>query len=226
MALLISNSFRPAAGHCARPLLAARPAASAVACRSRCQPAAGQGHRLSKRAVMVLLGGMSALGAVESPARADGLPGFKKDMRPVRSRNKVDASLYTDGPDGLKLYDVKEGEGAEVVEGDRVVVHYEAKWRGITFVTSRQGVGVTGGEPYGFDVGATGATKALRGLDVGVRGMRRGGVRKLIVPPELAYGDKGVGEIPGGATLDIEVELLSIKVSVFERAGLKKPNAA
>lgn len=35
----------------------------------------------------------------------------------------------------------------------------------------------------------------------------------------------GVGEIPGGATLDIEVELLSIKVSVFERAGLKKPNA-
>ena len=86
---------------------------------------------------------------------------------------------------------MKEGEGPEVVEGDRVVVHYEAKWRGITFVTSRQGVGVTGGEPYGFDVGATGSTMALRGLDVGVRGMRRGGVRKLIVPPELAYGDRG-----------------------------------
>ena len=69
--------------------------------------------------------------------------------------------------DACRLYDVKEGEGPEVVEGDRVVVHYEAKWRGITFVTSRQGVGVTGGEPYGFDVGATGSTMALRGLDVG-----------------------------------------------------------
>lgn len=78
-----------------------------------------------------------------------------------------------------------------MVDGDRVVVHYEAKWRGITFVTSRVGAGVTGGEPYGFDVGATGTTRALKGLDLGVRGMRRGGVRKLIVPPDLAYGERG-----------------------------------
>lgn len=90
-----------------------------------------------------------------------------------------------------RMYDVKEGDGPEVVEGDRVVVHYEAKWKGITFVTSRVGAGVTGGEPYGFDVGATGSTRALRGLDLGVRGMQRGAVRKLIVPPELAYGERG-----------------------------------
>lgn len=98
-----------------------------------------------------------------------------------------------------RLYDVKVGDGAEIQEGDRVVVHYECKWRGITFVTSRQGVGVTGGEPYGFDVGATGTTKALKGLDLGVRGMRVGGLRKLIVPPNLGYGDLGTsnGEIPG-----------------------------
>jgi FKBP-type peptidyl-prolyl cis-trans isomerase len=62
----------------------------------------------------------------------------------------------------------------------------------VTFVTSRQGVGVTGGEPYGFDVGATGTTRALKGLDLGVRGMQKGGVRKLILPPQLAYGDKGM----------------------------------
>lgn len=71
------------------------------------------------------------------------------------------------------------------------MVHYECKWKGITFLTSRQGVGVTGGEPYGFDVGATGNTMALKGLDLGVRGMRVGGVRKMIVPPELAYGSRG-----------------------------------
>jgi len=49
----------------------------------------------------------------------------------------------------------------------------------------------------------------------GVRGMRVGGQRKLLVPPELAYGSRGLGEIPPDATLEFEVELLSIKQSPF-----------
>ena len=61
----------------------------------------------------------------------------------------------------------------------------------MTFISSRIGVGVTGGEPYGFDIGAEGNTKALKGMDLGVRGMQKGGLRKLIVPPELGYGSKG-----------------------------------
>lgn len=52
-------------------------------------------------------------------------------------------------------------------------------------------MGVTGGSPLGFDVGARGAGGTLRGLDLGVQGMRVGGRRKLIVPPELGYGNRG-----------------------------------
>ncbi|XP_076930192.1 peptidyl-prolyl cis-trans isomerase FKBP16-4, chloroplastic-like isoform X1 [Bidens hawaiensis] len=128
---------------------------------------------------------------------------------------KVPESEYTTLPNGLKYYDLKVGNGAEAVKGSRVAVHYVAKWRNITFMTSRQGLGVGGGTPYGFDVGESERGNVLKGLDVGVQGMRVGGQRLLIVPPELAYGSKGVQEIPPNATIEIDVELLSIKQSPF-----------
>ena len=67
--------------------------------------------------------------------------------------------------------------------------------------------------PIGWDLGTPRGKpgSVLPGLDQGVDGMRVGGQRRLIVPPALAYGSKGVQEIPGGATLEFEVELLSIK---------------
>ena len=76
-------------------------------------------------------------------------------------------------------------------------------------------MGVTGGTPMGFDVGAPNDYATLSGLDLGVRGMRVGGQRKLLVPPNLAYGERGIGEIPPNATLEFDVELLSIKSSPF-----------
>ncbi|KAL8138463.1 hypothetical protein V2J09_004464 [Rumex salicifolius] len=81
-------------------------------------------------------------------------------------------------------------------------VHYVAKWKGITFMTSRQGLGVGGGTPYGFNVGQSERGSVLKGLDLGVQGMRVGGQRLLVVPPELAYGSKGVQEIPPNATIE------------------------
>ncbi|KAI3724033.1 hypothetical protein L2E82_35797 [Cichorium intybus] len=128
---------------------------------------------------------------------------------------KVPESEYTTLPNGLKYYDLKVGNGAEAVKGSRVAVHYVAKWRNITFMTSRQGLGVGGGTPYGFDVGESERGNVLKGIDLGVQGMRVGGQRLLIVPPELAYGSKGVQEIPPNATIEIDVELLSIKQSAF-----------
>jgi FKBP-type peptidyl-prolyl cis-trans isomerase len=113
------------------------------------------------------------------------------------------------------VYDVTVGSGALATRGERVAVHYDVKWKGVTFSTSRLGQGVTGGTPYGFDVGASESGLVLKGLDYGVEGMRVGGQRKLIVPPELAYGKRGVQEIPPNATLEMDVELLSIKKNAF-----------
>ncbi|KAE8704596.1 Peptidyl-prolyl cis-trans isomerase FKBP16-4 [Hibiscus syriacus] len=110
---------------------------------------------------------------------------------------KIPESEFTSLPNGLKYYDLKVGSGLKAVKGSRV--HYVAKWRGVTFMTSRQGLSVGGGT----------------GLDLGVEGMRVGGQRLLIVPPELAYGKKGVQEIPPSATIELDVELLSIKQTPF-----------
>ncbi|XP_058771201.1 peptidyl-prolyl cis-trans isomerase FKBP16-4, chloroplastic isoform X2 [Vicia villosa] len=131
---------------------------------------------------------------------------------------KIPESDFKTLPNGLKYYDLKVGNGAEAVKGSRVAIHYVAKWRGITFMTSRQGMGVGGGTPYGFDVGESERGNVLKGLDLGVEGMRIGGQRLLIVPPELAYGSKGVQEIPPNATIEVDVELLAIKQSPFGSA--------
>lgn len=128
---------------------------------------------------------------------------------------KIPESDFTTLPNGLKYYDIKVGGGPEAVKGSRVAVHYVAKWKGITFMTSRQGLGVGGGTPYGFDVGQSEKGNVLKGLDLGVQGMRVGGQRLLIVPPKLAYGSKGVQEIPPNATIELDVELLTIKQSPF-----------
>ncbi|KAK3226698.1 hypothetical protein Dsin_006560 [Dipteronia sinensis] len=129
--------------------------------------------------------------------------------------SKIPETEFTTLPNGLKYYDLKVGSGLKAVKGSRVAVHYVAKWRGITFMTSRQGLGVGGGTPYGFDVGQSERGAVLKGLDLGVEGMRVGGQRLLIVPPELAYGKKGVQEIPPNATIELDVELLAIKQSPF-----------
>ncbi|KAK9821736.1 hypothetical protein WJX81_000095 [Elliptochloris bilobata] len=167
-----------------------------------------------RRAAMLQGASLAASLLLLVPGHAHALPGFKKDLK--KRKLKVPEEAYKEGPDGLRYFDVEEGRGALADEGERVVVHYEARWRGVTFMTSRtQWGGVTGGQPLGFDIGAKGAGGTLPGLDLGVRGMRVGGQRKLLVPPNLAYGSRGYGEIPSDATLEFDVELLSIKSSPF-----------
>lgn len=105
---------------------------------------------------------------------------------------------------GLQYIDVTEGDGAAAKAGDTVEVHYTG-WLvdGTKFDSS-----VDRGQPYAFPLGAR---RVIKGWDEGVAGMKVGGLRKLIVPPDLGYGAPGrAPKIPPNATLIFEVELLGV----------------
>jgi len=107
--------------------------------------------------------------------------------------------------------DVVVGEGAEAIAGKKVSVHYtgwlyneaSADKRGAKFDSSRDR-----GQPFEFPLGAG---HVIKGWDQGVAGMKVGGQRTLIIPPELGYGSRGAGgSIPPNASLIFDVELLGV----------------
>uniref|UniRef100_A0A6N2KU99 peptidylprolyl isomerase n=1 Tax=Salix viminalis TaxID=40686 RepID=A0A6N2KU99_SALVM len=171
------------------------------------KPSSPSLHREGRRALIASL--LSTAGGIYVCDVAEAASTSRRALR----ASKIPESDFTTLSNGLKYYDLKVGGGPTALKGSRV--HYVAKWKGITFMTSRQGLGVGGGTPYGFDVGQSERGAVLKGLDLGVEGMRVGGQRLLIVPPALAYGSKGVQEIPPNATIELDVELLAIKQSPF-----------
>ena len=109
-------------------------------------------------------------------------------------------------PSGLIIEDTVVGTGAEAQRGNLVSVHYTG-WlytngiAGTKFDSSKDR-----GEPFQFSLGGG---QVIRGWDEGVAGMKIGGTRRLVIPPELGYGARGAGGvIPPNATLLFEVELL------------------
>jgi FKBP-type peptidyl-prolyl cis-trans isomerase FkpA len=112
----------------------------------------------------------------------------------------------------LQIIDLQPGNGAAVAAGQRAVMQYTG-WlydasapdhKGKQFDSSRGGP-----EPFRFTVGRG---EVIKGWDQGVAGMKIGASRRLIIPPELAYGDAGAGGvIPPGATLVFDVELIAIE---------------
>ena len=112
-------------------------------------------------------------------------------------------------PDGLKYIDTKVGTGATATAGEKVTVHYtgwldENGAKGKKFDSSRDR-----GQPFSFTLGAH---QVIAGWDEGVAGMKVGGERTLIIPPDLGYGAQGAGGvIPPNATLIFDVELLKVQ---------------
>ncbi|EPS37545.1 hypothetical protein H072_8780 [Dactylellina haptotyla CBS 200.50] len=105
--------------------------------------------------------------------------------------------------DGVKIEDHKVGTGPEAKKGSKVSMRYIGKLTdGKVFDSNKKG------KPFTF---ALGKGDVIKGWDIGVAGMKVGGERKLVIPANLAYGNKALPGIPKNSTLVFEVKLLEIK---------------
>ncbi len=115
----------------------------------------------------------------------------------------LDAAEWQPRANGMKVWDVTAGQGPEVKPGATVTIHYTG-WLtdGTAFDSSK-----TRGQPITFPLG-----RLIQGWQEGVPGMRPGGVRRLLIPYQLGYGERGSPpDIPPKAALVFEIEMISAK---------------
>ena len=105
---------------------------------------------------------------------------------------------------GLEVYDEQVGTGDVAKAGQTITAHY------IGYLTNGQKFdsSVDRGQPFSFKLGAG---QVIKGWDQGIAGMKVGGIRRLVVSPELGYGSQAMGPIPPNSTLIFEVQLLGVK---------------
>jgi peptidylprolyl isomerase len=130
-------------------------------------------------------------------------PSSKAGTSRSTTAHKASAQTITTSS-GLKYRDLVVGKGPQPKDGETVVVDYTGRFTsGKIFDTSK------GKQPFQFVLGRG---QVIKGWDEGVATMHLGGKRKLVIPPDLAYGSQGYpGAIPPNSTLVFEVDLLKIK---------------
>ena len=145
---------------------------------------------------MVYTGGMKKTLTITLLVAAIGIAAFAQGSKMTTTKS------------GLKYIDEKVGTGDTAVKGKPVEVNYT----GWLYVDGKRGAkfdsSLDRNQPFSFLLGAK---QVIAGWDEGVEGMKVGGKRELIIPPDLAYGSRAVGGvIPANSTLDFEVELLKV----------------
>ena len=152
--------------------------------------------RIGKLAALVLT---ALVVSAQTPAH--------KPTRSVSPNTNAPTKVTGDGvktSSGLQYWDIKVGTGEVATAGSRVKVHYTG-WldSGKKFDST-----VDAHQPYSFNLGKS---EVIKGWDEGIEGMKVGGKRQLLIPPELAYGEDGhAPQVPPNATLIFDVQLLSV----------------
>jgi len=155
---------------------------------------------------LALLALASSLVISLSACENKNLPASNGANSATTSASSTEAStLSTSNVKGLQIEDVRLGTGKEAKKGDNVSVNYLGTLasNGQKFDSSYDR-----NEPITFKLGSG---QVIQGWEKGIMGMKVGGKRVLIIPPDMAYGDQPVGDvIPANATLKFEVELVDV----------------
>jgi peptidylprolyl isomerase len=165
--------------------------------------------RLAVVLTLVLLAlGLAACGSDDSASSASGTAGAETSTpEPTATATKPEVEVPTgSAPEKLVTKDLKVGTGAAAKSGDTVSVNYV----GVNFKNGRQfDSSWDRGEAFTFPLGGG---QVIQGWDRGIVGMKVGGRRMLVIPPDLAYGDQAPDEVIGkNATLVFVVDLLAIQ---------------
>ena len=150
--------------------------------------------------VVLMLAVVMVTAMMSSPAAADDKD---KNDDPYKLP-PLDSNEWKKQPSGLEIWDAKEGKGDEVKTGDTVTIHYTG-WTldGKVFDSSKKGRG----QPATFPLG-----DLIKGWQMMVPGMKVGGTRRMELPHEFAYGERGSPpDIPAKATLVFEIEVKATK---------------
>ncbi len=159
-----------------------------------------RGDRIKSVTCLASIGALLLLGACAGGAPAGPLPPTDPSELQFATELGIDLADFELTSSGLYIQELSEGLGVRAQRTSRVWIYYVG-WLpdGTVFNATLQG------EPFHARLGSN---EVIRGWNEGIQGMRVGGRRRLIVRPGLAYGSRGRGKVPAGATLIFEVQLV------------------
>ncbi|HEY0908073.1 MAG TPA: FKBP-type peptidyl-prolyl cis-trans isomerase [Candidatus Paceibacterota bacterium] len=156
-------------------------------------------------AATILFFGHTIWGYITGSNRAEMSPASQEILSTAGTTTAMELSATNiSAVKGVEIYDLRVGTGTEAVAGKKVTAHYVGTFpNGTKFDSS-----LDRGTPYTFTLGSG---TVIKGWDIGITGMRPGGVRALVISPEYGYGKAMIGEIPANSTLVFQVQLIDVQ---------------